>query len=145
MIQVRGPPSDWDIQRYADRLPDMKLMKPEECPPTLRPVGRTPAGAELELVAHSACYRLLLGVVNAARADPDRQAAFDAEHPTEHYTRQQAAAGMPEPMADVARDYGKPAQRPKATAAQMAAAVAVDEGLGAGGRGMARARPEGHA
>lgn len=45
------------------------------------PVGRIAAGAEMPLVAHSACYKVFNGVVNAARIDPDRAAAFQADHP----------------------------------------------------------------
>ena len=96
----------------------------------MQPVGRTEvrteAGAELPLLAHSACYRLLLAVVNAAAKDPDRQAAFEADHPSEPYTRQKAKAGMPEPVAQVASDYGEVKQRSTVSASQKAAAEAAE-------------------
>lgn len=63
-------------------------------PKTMVPFGCTSEGASCEHKAHTECYRLLLGVIDAARADPHRAAAFEAAHPTERYTRQQARVYM---------------------------------------------------
>jgi hypothetical protein len=86
----------------------------------------------MPLVSHAACYRLLLGVVNAVAEDPDRRAAFEADHPTEPYTRQKAATGMPEPVAQISRDYGEVMQRSTTSASQKAAGEAVEAAASVG-------------
>lgn len=90
-VSAGGPTSDWDIKRYASGLQymsgvDIKLIgNATEQPPTMVPFGRTSAGAGCDMLAHPACYRLLLGVVGAAREDPERAAAFEREHPSQRY------------------------------------------------------------
>ena len=55
------------------------------------------------------------------RADPDRQAAFERDHPTERYTRQAKAVGVPEPTPQVAPVYGEPGRRETSKSVQKAA------------------------
>ena len=43
-ITLGGPPSDWDIERYASGL-HVAVPKEDEHPKTMVPIGRTPDGA----------------------------------------------------------------------------------------------------
>ena len=127
-IQLGGPPSDWDIQHYANgiadggkigRLPGTELQQH----PAMRPWGRSRDG-EVALVAHMPCYKLLLGVIDAARHDHNRAADFERDHPSQRYTRQQAAAGEREPEVSVARDYGERQRRVRLSLPEQTARLA---------------------
>ena len=122
-----GPPDIWDIKRYADSIEGFDLPSASRCPATMVPFGLSPAGKGCGLKAHPQCYRLLLGVIGAAHADPGRAAAFAADHPSQRPTRQDTAAGVPEPQVQVARKYGPaPATRATAGATQRTSAVAEE-------------------
>lgn len=123
LLAFGGPPTDWDIKRYADSM-SIKLVAANQCPPTMVPFGRTNEGVEMK--GHSACFRLMRGVIKLAQEDKDRPAAFQRDHPTERYTRQAAAAGVPEPTPQDAPLYGQTVRRVKADAAQKAAAEAAE-------------------
>ena len=129
-IACGGPPSDWDIHQYADSVIAARgigtLPGKGGHPPTMAPVGRQ--SGEAKLVAHSSCYRLLLGVINAARADPERAAKFEHDHPSQRFTRQQAAAGEPEPPVAVQRGYGERQRRVTFTPSEQAAKLAEEAG-----------------
>ena len=125
-VKVGGPPIQWDITRYGDRI-NVWIPNEAQYPKTMTPHGRTTDGADVTMKAHTECYRLLKGIIEAARSDPDRRAAFDADHPTAPpHTRQQAAAGVPAPEAQVVRDYGEASERTRPTSLSDAADLAVD-------------------
>ena len=125
-IQVGGPPSDWDISRYATdvsanigTLPGNSTIHP----PTMVPRGRSQNG---KVVGHTSCYRLLLGVIDAARNDPEREAAFQHDHPQRSFTRQQAAVGIARPAVESVRDYGIRQQRVTLSTQEQAARLAEE-------------------
>ena len=125
-IQVGGPPSDWDISRYATdvsanigTLPGNSTIHP----PTMVPRGRSHNG---KVVGHPSCYRLLLGVIDAARNDPEREAAFQHDHPQRSFTRQQAAVGIARPAVESVRDYGIRQQRVTLSTQEQAARLAEE-------------------
>ena len=129
LIAVGGPPSNWDIERYACEVSlTSPLIDEAIYPRRMIPFGRTEDGSACTLVAHTACYRLLNGVVGAARKDPERAAAFERDHPSQRFTRQAAAAGVPEPIGEPARDYGEAQERQSLTAAQRAASLGDEMG-----------------
>ena len=125
---VGGAPSSWDIERYALGL-NVQVLNAERCPVTMVPFGRTSDGASCELVAHHACYRVLYGVIGAARADEQRAAAFAAAHPTALHTRQAAAAGLPKPVVHILQPVGTAQKRVAPDAAHKAAALAAEAGI----------------
>jgi hypothetical protein len=129
MPNSNGPPSNWDIERYGDQCMHISVPDLEVCPRRMVPRGRAsrPAGTpEAPLVAHFACCRLLQAIVQAARDDPERYAAFAAAHPAGRHTRQRAAAGLPEPIPETAQEYGSAKARLGGDAWQKVAAPVAE-------------------
>lgn len=122
-LSLGGVPSDWDITRYAACVKVTVPMQDKK-PKTMTPYGRTADGAGCSFTAHPQCYRLLLGIIGAAREDPDRAAAFEADHPTQRWSRQKAAEGVPEPELHVLPQIGEAQQRTVPSAAEKAVMLA---------------------
>ena len=84
LVAIGGPPSNWDIERFALEVSlTSPLIDEAIYPRRMIPFGRTEDGSACTLVAHTACYRLLNGVVGAGRKDPERAAAFERDHPSQ--------------------------------------------------------------